>query len=446
MLTWFPEPYPEEWWYSVLCRYYVRTGIKEHNKVKKMLFDGQAGAHMGVLFPNATIRQVTKQLPPDLFDTRRIILDHTPFLFFTRLYSREEREDMLRRLCEGEVFQLSHLWKAQSRSAWAPRYCPLCVKEDTEFYGEPYWHVDHQIPAMRVCTRHHCRLKQADISPPWPALNAGFYPASTMARDETPDRDFSLWEETMSRHARAFWKVPFSIGPVKGHNNLVQALKNRGYFMIGKSRRGVFLNTDLLYTDMIAAFGRETVELAFGENFTTDMARRIERWEQLLPDRYILLQMLIGLPVETVFDEEPMEDKLKIRLEAAAVEGGFRTHAEAAKELGLKRYELNTLVQLYEMEPFWMTPLKKKASTSRNAAIRFVIDERELAEIEAYSKARGYRCVGHFAMQCIRYVMRQDGHQGQAAVPHGATEDPQGNSSAPLDSSGIPIFDTEISP
>lgn len=38
------------------------------------------------------------------------------------------------------------------------RFCPMCVKEDRENYGETYWHRSHQVRNMRVCTKHKCRL------------------------------------------------------------------------------------------------------------------------------------------------------------------------------------------------------------------------------------------------------------------------------------------------
>ena len=43
MLTWFPSPYPDELFYSVLCRYYLSSGIKEHYLVKKQLFGNRVG-------------------------------------------------------------------------------------------------------------------------------------------------------------------------------------------------------------------------------------------------------------------------------------------------------------------------------------------------------------------------------------------------------------------
>ena len=49
MLTWFPSPYPDELFYSVLCRYYLSSGIKEHYLVKKQLFGTKAGVKMATL-------------------------------------------------------------------------------------------------------------------------------------------------------------------------------------------------------------------------------------------------------------------------------------------------------------------------------------------------------------------------------------------------------------
>jgi len=408
MLTWFPTPYPEEWWYGVLCRYYVRTGIKEHTQVKKMLFEGQYGAHMGTIFPNATLHQVVKQLPSELFDIRQILLEHTTFKYFTRLYQRQEQQNMLDWLCNGEVFQLSHLWRANRREAWAPRYCPACVTEDTEQYGEAYWHVDHQIPTMRVCPRHQCRLKQLNISPPYPTLYQRFFPLAAVEKDMSIDKDYPDYEDEISRHVRAYLKMPMSVGPTKGHNNLVQALKNRGYYVVERQQREAYLDKERIYSDMVALFGSERVELAFNKRLTSDMALRIERWEYVMPDRFILLQTLIGLPTETVFDENPVQDDLRLMLEKAAAEGRFETHGEAAKRLGLKRYQLNSLVYRYGMEPFWLVPLKGKRPEDRRAHISFTLDKAEKEEIEEFSKSRGYRCVGNIAMHCIQYVMKQE--------------------------------------
>ena len=87
MLNWFPSPYPDELWYSVLCRFYVSSGIKESTLVKDLLFQGMKSAKMGFLYPSSSMRLVLSQLPPQAFNPRKMILKHTTFLYFARMYS-----------------------------------------------------------------------------------------------------------------------------------------------------------------------------------------------------------------------------------------------------------------------------------------------------------------------------------------------------------------------
>ena len=43
------------------------------------------------------------------------------------------------------------------------KYCPLCVQEDRDKYGEAYWHRKHQIRNMLVCPKHHSYLEESDV-------------------------------------------------------------------------------------------------------------------------------------------------------------------------------------------------------------------------------------------------------------------------------------------
>lgn len=51
MLTYFPTPYPGEWWYSVLCRYHVRSGRTKHQTTVMELF-GRERVPLSSVFPN----------------------------------------------------------------------------------------------------------------------------------------------------------------------------------------------------------------------------------------------------------------------------------------------------------------------------------------------------------------------------------------------------------
>ena len=54
MLSYFPTPYPEEWWWSVLCRYYVRSGYPNHATAFRELLPSRSKS-VGRLFPGGPI-------------------------------------------------------------------------------------------------------------------------------------------------------------------------------------------------------------------------------------------------------------------------------------------------------------------------------------------------------------------------------------------------------
>ncbi|MBJ8192714.1 TniQ family protein, partial [Bacillus cereus] len=43
-------------------------------------------------------------------------------------------------------------------AAHVVRYCPRCLKEDFESFGECYLHRLHQIDKLDICHRHHIQL------------------------------------------------------------------------------------------------------------------------------------------------------------------------------------------------------------------------------------------------------------------------------------------------
>ena len=160
-----------------------------------------------------------------MFDGHNVILHHTPFLYYTRMYPATEREALMDDLLQGRGKTPTHLWRTFPKGDYALRYCPLCVREDTQIYGEPYYHVEHQIPLSSVCVLHKCRLKQIAVDNPRLALNNKFYPLGTMGTDREPDMDVTPAELQVSELVREYWRLPASISP-PACNNLYQTLLN----------------------------------------------------------------------------------------------------------------------------------------------------------------------------------------------------------------------------
>ena len=64
MLHYFPTPYPDELWYSVIARYHTHSGALSWQATMEALFGNACDADVGSFFPNNSIHKILEQLPP----------------------------------------------------------------------------------------------------------------------------------------------------------------------------------------------------------------------------------------------------------------------------------------------------------------------------------------------------------------------------------------------
>ena len=131
MLTYFPAPYPGEWWYSVLCRYHVRSGYQKQATVLHELYGKQVRTH-GRLFPGGDIFCVLRQLPEGLLDLRKIFLEHTLAPYYLRFYSPEKKGSVLDALLQGKSAGLTNIEVKTPGGKTGLKFCPKCFREDSE--------------------------------------------------------------------------------------------------------------------------------------------------------------------------------------------------------------------------------------------------------------------------------------------------------------------------
>lgn len=163
MISYLPEIYPDELAYSWFCRYYVHSGCLTHRMaLKEILYsrcNNPSKEFLGHLNPDM-ILAIQKMYPIEAFVT-----EHTMFPQYARFIPLEQRKTALYRICH-DFCDVHHLFAVLPRSNddLYLKYCPLCVKEDREQYGETYWHRVHQIRNMRLCAKHNCRLIQSSVT------------------------------------------------------------------------------------------------------------------------------------------------------------------------------------------------------------------------------------------------------------------------------------------
>lgn len=414
MLTYFPTPYPGEWWYSALCRYHTRSGNAKQQTTIKELFPGRVTAAMGSVLPNSTIRQVASQLPPGVMDIRKIIQQHTLFPYFTRCYPIGRKEEVLERLCLGETIVITSIRRLSGLSEWKPRYCPQCVAEDRQNYGEAYWHMEHQIPLMTLCPQHGCRLRQAEEIP-ISHLKHAFFPLEGIAKEtEENSEEFPDWELSLSHILHDYYALPLSASATLGYSNLALSLNNMGYGVIQKNSRNTILDTRRLYKDLTGFYGAALIEQIFGGEKSSCTINRVGKWEMAVPERYAVLQCFAGIDSGVVFSKEPIPEQYQERLLALKRTGVVYGKKQLAEKLGITRPQLDILAQKYGIEPFWTRNGERDEETGETGRrISFRLNKQELDAFKRALGESGFRYDSHFVKYCVMETIQRKNRKGE---------------------------------
>lgn len=163
MINYLPKLYPDELVYSWFCRYFIHSGCLTNNMALSDLLQKRchnpSKEFIGHLNKNA-VKKIEEVIPMD-----KLVLEHTMYPQYARFLPLEEKKKAIYHL--GYDFCDPHFLFAilpRTQNDLNLKYCPLCVQEDRQLYGETYWHRKHQIRNMKSCYKHKCMLVSSDIS------------------------------------------------------------------------------------------------------------------------------------------------------------------------------------------------------------------------------------------------------------------------------------------
>lgn len=406
MLTYFPTAHPNEWIYSVFCRYHLRAGRQQSQTTIRELFGNRLTAAIGSIFPNNTITGIAAQLPTGQFNARDFMLHHTLFSYYTRCYPLSKKEKLLDQLCQGTTAVITSIRNFGQLPA--PRYCPLCAQEDKRIWGEAYWHIEHQIPAMDVCPNHGhplLSIKGTDAT----KVRYTFFPldVSLPASEDLPagSTPKSSWQLEFSKILYEYATLPLSCAATPGYSNLAIALGNMGYEVIQCRSTHTILDAKRLYHDLIERFGTEIVEKAFGDERSICLLNRVCKWECLTPERYALLQCFAGISSAEMFSSEQRVSVWEEKLRIMGKNGVKYGKKQLCESLGITASQLNILAKKYDITPFWT---QNSANASQLHKISIVFDDAEHEQFKRALAQSGFRYDRHFAHHCItEYLTRQ---------------------------------------
>jgi len=164
-LGFFPTPYPDELLYSVFARYGNRAQYPSRVAINYDLF-GAAYASLSIALPGHLDYLVNNLPAGHSITSQRLIDQHTLFPYYAP-FLPAERADLIVRHMRGSTPSAAYRFAGITTGSIIPpkhlRYCPSCVLEDKQQFGESYWHRTHQVPGVEVCSEHSLFLQNSVV-------------------------------------------------------------------------------------------------------------------------------------------------------------------------------------------------------------------------------------------------------------------------------------------
>lgn len=350
-LPFFPYPYADEWWYSVLARFAKQTGCSQRRLIHNMLF-GEENHSCAKIIPKGTF-SVLDRLPNNIITWQDIIKYHSVIPLYMRFWTKEMYESCIKLCFDISATERIRLDDKGVDKRFGAKYCPQCYKDDIARVGEPYWHREHQVPLITVCPKHHCRLQLYERS----QYQLSFFltPLSDIQieldiKNNLPIHD---WEINIANLAMRYFDLPCDIQHPLDTNNLVSLIC---YNASGKRSFKIDKQCIKKINNKIEeVYGEKIMKCYWKQGITENSLSKIKKWEIITPERYLLLQNLFDVPTEIVLSEKSIKNKMVLsalnRIKNEQNNKYFA--AEVADMLGITIDELISITRQQGIEPFW---------------------------------------------------------------------------------------------
>ncbi|MDR3238786.1 MAG: TnsD family transposase [Clostridiales bacterium] len=308
-LAFFPTPYPDEIFYSVLCRYHLRCGDPAFVSTANTIWGKNISAN---LYLPQSLGGVANRLPKgSRLTAEYFALNNTIYPFLKPFLPQERGQQVLELLKSDSqhtvmAYQLCGLPNSKSARWQYLRYCEDCREEDIRLYGESYWHRLHQISGILVCPVHGNPLQNSSVF--LKDIQTKFHAAPFEATTAKPVQPFSndITEKLIGVAQDAEWimrngnTLPFSEKMTELYNQLLRA---KGYRCLSGRRT----KHQVLYQDVLEFYGQELLDvLGVHSQGVVSWTERImhKRYSLLYPVYYLLLMRFLAGSVEDFFTKK----------------------------------------------------------------------------------------------------------------------------------------------
>lgn len=226
----FPVPYPGESFYSILCRYHVRSGnINDWHTIGQLFgYNSSLGSTLLSPYHLDKVRDWLQPGTPILTNT--LLQEHTAFPLYALTAPREDIS-RIRGMISGKIETTTYPRWVQSaliHTSGFLRYCPECAAAQKTLYGETYWQILPQLDGVEYCPLHKTRIRNSNV--PIKGIRHKFYPASeALEHTDEPVQEDPVWEPLFHNSKEHFIKLSEGINwlfqngrPYEGSKKLYQ--------------------------------------------------------------------------------------------------------------------------------------------------------------------------------------------------------------------------------
>jgi hypothetical protein len=157
MLIFFPKPYPDEDFRSIVYRFSKLSANSNKKDVMYELFQAKTVRNKLIL-PRNMLNLLNEIPGQHTYSLKRMVKEHSYLPLMKPFYSLTEYNRIVEDIGQttGAIVvgtnRLRHMLSNQVR------YCPLCLLADYQTIGETYVHRIHQIKFVQVCPHHNVYL------------------------------------------------------------------------------------------------------------------------------------------------------------------------------------------------------------------------------------------------------------------------------------------------
>ncbi len=151
--THFPDPLPDENFYSLVCRIALINGFEKHRQVCIHLFapSRNIGCVTGCPIDWQHFCQLCDSFYGTSYDVLSQLTAHRYFCFLNWPARTQGNPEVFLSFHFSHKTPISYLGKD---GCYRWRFCKKCLAADLKDFGVSYWHRSHQLPSTFVCTKH----------------------------------------------------------------------------------------------------------------------------------------------------------------------------------------------------------------------------------------------------------------------------------------------------